>query len=105
MAVRQGMYDVVVTAGKRLANLYFVYGLFFLALGTTFCVHLGVLVFLAWRRDPRRFPGLIRVLEIIYGLVNPALYLLLISPSLKLDHFAWMKSVGWTVLIGFWAAR
>jgi hypothetical protein len=99
------MDDLFVKAGEWLANLYIGYGLFFLACGTTFCVHLAALVFLAWRRDPRRFQGFIRVLELVYGLVNPVVYLLFIPQTLLLQSLAWLRPPGWTVLLGFWAAR
>src|SRR5436190_16297340 len=99
------MHDPFVKAGEWLANLYIGYGLFFLACGTTFCLHLAGLVFLAWRRDPRRFQGFIRVLEILYGLVNPLIYLLLLTETFELARFASLKPLGWIVLLGFWAAR
>jgi len=99
------MDDVFVTIGDGLATLYVGYGLFFLACGATFCVHLAALVFLVWPRDPRRFRWLVRTIEVVYGLVNPLIYLLFLAPMMALEETILLKALGWTALLAFWTLR
>ncbi len=99
------MDDIFLTMGDWLANLYIGYGLFFLAFGATFCVHLAALVFLAWPRDPLRFRWLVRTIEVLYGLLNPMVYLLFLEQMMELDWHAGLRGLGWTGLLAFWMVR
>src|SRR6187401_143368 len=99
------MDDLFVKAGEWLAYLYIGYGIFFLFGGSVFCLHLAVLVFLGWRRDPRRFRKLILTVEVIYGLVNPAIYLLFLEQPMELRGNRTLRVVGWVVLLTFWGLR
>ncbi|MEO8504380.1 MAG: hypothetical protein ABI609_10830 [Acidobacteriota bacterium] len=99
------MDSMFATAGEWLGNLYLGYGLFFLTGGSLFCVHLSVLVFLLWRRDPRRFSKTVRWIEVFYGLINPLIYLLFAQSTFTLQRSSVLTSIGWTVWLSVWVVR
>ncbi len=99
------MDNVLAALGAALANGYVAYGLFFLAGGTMICLHLAVLVFVVWRRDGARFRRLHLAVEIVYGLVDPLIYLLFLQQPFDLQYHELFNPVGWVVLLTVWSAR
>jgi hypothetical protein len=82
----------------------------FLILASFFCVHVLVLFATLWTVARRRpVPGSIRLaVELVYGLLNPALYLAIISgamPALRPSWAAPLPAVAWCILAAFWSAR
>lgn len=91
--------------GAALAFLYIGYGLFVLAGGATLCAHLLVLAALAWRGGVARRRWWVQGIEIVYGLVNPLLYLLFIERVLAPSRVAALDRAGWAMLALLWGLR
>ena len=94
-------------AGSGLAVLYFVYTVFFLALGIVF-LHWWLLVYLVasmWK--PRLRVRIIMLLaELLYGLVNPLIYLMIIEHSwLVQREWVPLSLAAWSLLVLIWGSR
>ena len=96
------------SAGRTLAVAYAAYLALLGMLGLV-GVHAGVLavlLYLAWRRrlDRRLLP-----LELVYGFVNPLIYLLVFEPygafrpRKGIDE--WMDAIAWTLFAAIWGTR
>ncbi len=84
------------------AYLYYAFGLLLGCLGP----HVLLLVGYGWavRRRPGSWPLL--VLELLYGLLNPVLYLLILQPAmLRSVASPWLTALCWSLLIGYWGLR
>ena len=99
------MDSVFAGIGEWLANLYMAYGLLFLGGGSMICLHLAVLVFVGWRRDGVRFRRLHLTVEIVYGLLDPLIYLLFLEQPFDLRFHEIFNPIGWIVLLTVWGAR
>ncbi len=80
---------------------YVVYGIWVLLVGCGFCLHL-VMAALLWTHGQR--PAAL-VIEIVYGLVNPVVYLLLLTPFLKMEAPENLHGAAWVLLGLVWNAR
>jgi hypothetical protein len=94
-------------AGTALGILYVNYGLFFLLLGTMFLFHGLVLLYLVlatWR--PRlRVAAVVVTAEVLYGLVNPLVYLVIIESVPAFPRQWGLSLAGWLLLAAIWASR
>ena len=105
-------------AGWLVAGSYMVYLVLIAALGI-YGIHagvLGALVFSWWRRRrrilDRRSPAVPRALfplELVYGFINPLIYLLVLTPYAvvrpRTAIDGWLDAVAWTLFVALWAAR
>ncbi|PTL76017.1 hypothetical protein [Vitiosangium sp. GDMCC 1.1324] len=90
--------------GDFLGDAYFIYT-FGLWLG---CLGPHVLLLLGYFWSVTRKPGLWihTALELIYGLLNPVLYLLVFEPALlRSVSSVWLAALCWSLLIGYWGLR
>ena len=109
--------------GGWLARAYAVYGVLFLLLPTVVFAYLPLLAALAWtvvshsrgRQPWSRVPAYLRrrvrlAVEIVFGLLNPLLYLAILTPSLPVlqssgSWFAPLMATAWILLMAFWMLR
>jgi len=63
-----------------------------------------VIAYLWWRRAAR-LGWFARLVELIYGLVNPALYLLFIQRGFELRRYAPLTAAAWALLAIVWGSR
>jgi hypothetical protein len=110
--------DALITyAGQHLAGAYMIYMGLLVVLGY-FGLHAGVLALLLyfkWRRrrlvgrERRRAPHAIIGLELIYGFVNPLVYLLMLAPYAAVRPRKaiddWIEAVAWTLFVALWGTR
>jgi hypothetical protein len=108
------MESLVEYAARTLAGAYVAFGIG-LFVSSVWCLHVLVLIVLAWRawRRPRAaFPWGPRdalALQVFYGLINPIFYLIVFNgsgparPWTTLD--AWMHAAAWTLLLAIWGSR
>ena len=93
--------------GRFLAVFYINYGLFFLLFGSVFLVHglvLGYLLAGVWKPGLRLSP-IVLLAEVLYGLVNPLIYLVIIERSgPPLRHWALSVAAG-ALLVAIWGSR
>jgi hypothetical protein len=79
-----------------------------LGLSGVYGVHLLILAALAWHISRGRFKGALG-LDIVYGFVNPLVYLLIFQPYGVLRARgpidAWLDALGWTLFVAVWGAR
>lgn len=117
------MESLFETVGVWLARVYAIYGIAFLVLPLLTLAYVGLLGAVAWAvaveargRVPWPFvPGWLRspavlAVELIVGLVNPVIYLAVLTPT-----FSWLRPdatwfrpltvTAWTLLAAFWMAR
>lgn len=91
--------------GESLGNAYILYAIFGLVIG---CMgpHLVLLVGYRWSitRGPGRWFHV--AVELVYGLLNPVLYLLIFDPALfRSVSSGWLRALGWCFLLGYWSLR
>ena len=109
--------------GGWLARAFAVYGVLFLLLPTLVFAYLPLLAALAWavashsrERQPwSRVPPYVRrrvrlAVEIVFGLLNPLLYLAILTPSLPAlqssgSWFAPLTTTAWILLMVFWTLQ
>jgi hypothetical protein len=118
------MEGLLELAGTCLAWAYAAYGLFLLLVPAFLFVDLLLLAAVAWAvaaRDRRRTPGASQPvvlrrwarlpIEVVFGLVNPMLYLAVLAPSLPglgpgpERWRASLHALAWVLLAAFWALR
>jgi hypothetical protein len=99
-----GVFEAV---GRALADLYVLYGMFFLLLGAFVLFHGLVLLYLmlaAWR--PRlRLAVLVLLAEVLYGLANPLVYLVVIERLSAFPRQWGLSLAGSTLLVSIWGSR
>jgi hypothetical protein len=115
--------------GVWLARAYAIYGLVFLAIPVFFFVDLALLAVVVWavaggargRKPWPKVPVFLRrwvrlAVEIMFGLINPVLYLAILNsalpdlsfPSLQPDAQWWIAPLtvsAWLLLVAFWSLR
>jgi hypothetical protein len=100
--------------GTGLASMYIGYAVFVLAIPAYLCIHLTLMLLLARRmtyRGPeeRVLRTARRCYEAIYGLINPAFYLLFLEPVAPHEPSAWralhVNAIAWTLLGLIWIVR
>src|SRR3712207_2255600 len=91
--------------GEFLGFAYLYYALFGLWFG---CLGPHVLLLVGYYRLARRRPDswLLLPVELLYGLLNPVLYLLIFQPGLfRSLSYGWLTALCWSLLIGYWGLR
>ena len=106
-SVAGGADAVAGAIGRGLAAVYVGYGVCFLLLGTLFVVHGLVLVYLlgALRRPGLRVPLVALLAEVLYGLMNPLVYLAVIERSAWVPRHWALSLAGSIMLLIVWACR
>lgn len=86
--------------------LYFGYGIFFLLAGALFALHALILLLLVLttRKDVPRFPRLILLAELLYGFVNPLVYLAILQHAF-VPGYAFLTGVAWGLFLLVWGCR
>jgi hypothetical protein len=101
------MHDVFELAGRTLGGAYAIY-MALMGLPGVYGVHLIILVILAWLIWRGRFTRAVG-LDIIYGFVNPLIYLLVFEPFGVLRERrpidTWLDALAWTLFVAVWGAR
>jgi hypothetical protein len=99
------------TLGAWGASAWLACGLFF-ALGCLLAVHAVVLLHVVRTATPRvwearRASGAILLIELVYGLLAPLLYLLALARTswLPWHHPAWLRGLAWILLALVWTTR
>lgn len=90
--------------GERLGWLYnyYVLGLLLGCAG----VHTLLLVGYQWLSTRRVEKSRLVAVELLYGLLNPVVYLLIFQPALfRSVSPAWLTALSWALLLGFWGLR
>ena len=106
--------------GAWLATANAIYGLTLLAVPAVTFAYVPVLAVSAWvavahARGRRPFPAVTphgrrwvrMVTEVAFGLVNPVIYLIILSPAVirRQDHDWRLAAVAWVLLAAFWVTR
>ena len=95
-------------AGQTLAGGYVIY-LGLLALLGYAGFHTGVLATLLYLRWRHRLPSRLLPVELVYGFINPLIYLLVFQPygafrpRKPIDD--WMDAIAWTLFVALWGSR
>ena len=94
-------------AGHALAGLYIWYGLLFLLAGIFLWLHALVLLLLvlATRKDVPRFPRVMLFAELLYGFVNPLVYLVILQRAAFAPRYALLTGLAWVLFLAVWGSR
>lgn len=87
--------------GWNLGSAYELYALFVLVFGSL--AHPLVLLGFAWAAPRQRAQWLVLTVEVVYGLLNPLVYLLVLQPALfRTVSPAWLTALSWVLLVAYW---
>jgi len=91
--------------GERLGQLYFLYAMALL-LGCVGLVHVMLLGGYRWCSTRGRLASSWFLAELLYGLLNPVVYLGVFQPALfRSVSPAWLTVLSWGLLLGYWGVR
>ncbi len=75
--------------------------------GTVLWLHALVLLLLvlATRKDVQRFPRVMLLAELLYGFVNPLVYLVILQHAAVAPRYALLTGLAWVLFLAVWGSR